>query len=142
MAASLLHSKNALTIRLLHKFCHLPRGCLNVRLSAELLCTTHLANVWYADQQQRQILVTLTWGITAACSGVMQMQLRHAQKTCAAGPAALLLVATHCCLQERKAIAKEGLKLDRKTGADLTPAVWDQFYRFYRNTTGDDPSLC
>ena len=38
--------------------------------------------------------------------------------------------------QERKAIAKEGLKLDRLTGADLTPRVWDQFYRFYRNTTG------
>ena len=39
-------------------------------------------------------------------------------------------------LQERKAIQKEGLRLARLTGADLTPAVWDQFYRFYRNTTG------
>ena len=47
-----------------------------------------------------------------------------------------LLSCQQYCLQERKAIGKEGLKLDRKTGADLTPAVWDQFYRFYRNTTG------
>ncbi|KAK9799773.1 hypothetical protein WJX73_004642 [Symbiochloris irregularis] len=37
--------------------------------------------------------------------------------------------------QERKGVMNEGLKLRRLTGDDLTPAIWDQFYTFYRNTT-------
>lgn len=39
-------------------------------------------------------------------------------------------------MQERKGVMNEGLKLRRLSGDDLTPAVWDQFYTFYRNTTG------
>ena len=38
--------------------------------------------------------------------------------------------------QERKHVAASGLRLERLRGSDLKPAVWDTFYRFYRNTTG------
>ena len=38
--------------------------------------------------------------------------------------------------QERKHVAASGLRLERLRGADLKPAHWDAFYRFYRNTTG------
>ena len=38
--------------------------------------------------------------------------------------------------QERKHVAASGLRLERLRGAELTPAIWDAFYRFYRNTTG------
>ncbi len=33
-------------------------------------------------------------------------------------------------------MAASGLRLERLRGADLKPAHWDAFYRFYRNTTG------
>ena len=38
--------------------------------------------------------------------------------------------------QERKAVASSGLKVRRLTGNDLKPSHWNQFYEFYRNTTG------
>ncbi len=47
--------------------------------------------------------------------------------------------------QERKHVAASGLRLERLRGADLKPAHWDAFYRFYRNTTGANtspPLLC
>lgn len=43
--------------------------------------------------------------------------------------------------QERKSVKNEGLILRRLTGDDLTPAIWDQFYVFYRNTTGADKAF-
>lgn len=36
--------------------------------------------------------------------------------------------------QERKRVARAGVDLQRLTGADLTPAVWDRFYEFYLDT--------
>lgn len=38
--------------------------------------------------------------------------------------------------QERKSVAKQGLKLRRLSGDDLKSHHWDDFYGFYRNTTG------
>ena len=36
--------------------------------------------------------------------------------------------------QERKRVAAAGVRLERLSGADLTPAVWDRFYEFYLDT--------
>lgn len=38
--------------------------------------------------------------------------------------------------QERKSVSATGLVLRRLSGDELTPRMWDAFYRFYRNTTG------
>lgn len=38
--------------------------------------------------------------------------------------------------QERKSVSATGLELRRLSGEELTPRMWDAFYRFYRNTTG------
>jgi predicted N-acyltransferase len=38
--------------------------------------------------------------------------------------------------QERKSVAKQGLRIERLRGNSITPALWDAFYSFYINTTG------
>ena len=38
--------------------------------------------------------------------------------------------------QERKSIAKQGLVIERISGADAGPDVWDAFYGFYCDTVG------
>lgn len=42
--------------------------------------------------------------------------------------------------QERKSVAASGLVLQRLSGNEITPLIWDKFYRFYRNTTGMRPN--
>ena len=37
--------------------------------------------------------------------------------------------------KERRAVAESGVALSVLTGADITPAHWDAFYRFYRDTS-------
>lgn len=37
--------------------------------------------------------------------------------------------------KERRAVAESGVTLSTLTGADITPAHWDAFYRFYRDTS-------
>lgn len=36
-------------------------------------------------------------------------------------------------------MAASGLVLQRLSGNEITPLIWDKFYRFYRNTTGTRP---
>ena len=36
-------------------------------------------------------------------------------------------------------MAASGLVLQRLSGNEITPLIWDKFYRFYRNTTGSRP---
>ena len=43
-------------------------------------------------------------------------------------------------LQERKSIEKQGYQAYRLSGTELTRKHWDQFYMFYRNTTGKQAS--
>lgn len=38
--------------------------------------------------------------------------------------------------QERKSVAKQGLRVKRLWGHEVAPRVWDAFYEFYINTTG------
>ena len=61
--------------------------------------------------------------ITAALSG-STVECRPTQSTAAHG------------LQERKSIEKQGYQAYRLNGTELTRKHWDQFYMFYRNTTG------
>ena len=44
-------------------------------------------------------------------------------------------------MQERRALAKEGLQIRRLSGADIRPHHWDAFYDFYINTSGAPGSL-
>ncbi|KAK9837165.1 hypothetical protein WJX81_007626 [Elliptochloris bilobata] len=37
--------------------------------------------------------------------------------------------------QERKSVSASGLVLRRLSGCEITPKIWEAFYRFYRNTT-------
>ena len=43
-------------------------------------------------------------------------------------------------LQERKSIEKQGYQAYRLNGTELSRKHWDQFYMFYRNTTGEQAS--
>jgi uncharacterized protein len=42
--------------------------------------------------------------------------------------------------QERKSVVRQGLKVSRLRGSQITPAIWDRFFEFYQNTAGVRPA--